>query len=112
MVARRFIFSLLAFAFLSVTFIPIVQAGGTAPGDQDDKTIHPWDNNDDYVVSDDPFLVFHRPIIWITEAYMGRGLVTWSSYSASRYSNNLESGSKIERARSDRRVTRLEAGSN
>jgi hypothetical protein len=110
MVARRIIFSFLAFAFLSVTAIPIVHADGTAPGGVGDRNIHPWDNNDDYVVSDDPFLVFRRPIIWIAEVYTGRGLVTWSTYSASRYLRTLDSGSKIDRARGARKVTRLEAG--
>ena len=111
MVARRIILSLLAFVFLSVTVIPIVHADGTDWGNGDDNEIHPWDNNDDFVVDTGPVLsALHRPIILLAEFYSGRGMVIWSSQSASRSLTNMHKVSTTQEARSTRRVIRLEAG--
>ena len=111
MVARRIIFSLLALIFLSVTSVTTVQAGGGNEGGGDDNEIHPWDNNDDFVIGTGPILsALHRPIIWIAEVYSGRGMVIWSSQSASRNLTNLHGVSTTGEARSTRTVIRLEAG--
>lgn len=110
MVARRIIFSLLALIFLSVTSITTAHAGGGSGGG-DDNEIHPWDNNDDFVIGSGPILsALHRPIIWIAEVYSGRGMVIWSSQSASRSLTNMYRVSTNQKARSTRRVIRLEAG--
>lgn len=110
MVARRIILSLLAVIFLSVTTITTVHAGGGNEGGGDNE-IHPWDNNDDFVIGTGPILsALHRPIIWIAEVYSGRGMVIWSSQSASRNLSNLHQAGITQKARSTRRVVRLEAG--
>lgn len=110
MVARRIIFSLLAFVFLSVTLIPIVHADGTDPGSGGDSKIHPWDNNDDFVIGNGPTLAFRMPFIWIVEAYSGRGMVSWSSQTATRTVTTRYWEVTYKKARSTREVTRLEAG--
>lgn len=112
MVARRIILSLLAVIFLSVTTItPVHAGGGNEGGGGDDNDIHPWDNNDDFVIGTGPILsALHRPIIWIAEVYSGRGMVIWSSQSASRNLSNLHQAGTTQKARSTRRVIRLEAG--
>ena len=113
MVARRLIFSLLALVFLSVTIITPVHAGGGNDNGSggDDNDIHPWDNNDDFVIGTGPILsALRRPIIWVAEVYSGRGMVIWSSQSASRNLTNLHQASTTQTARSTRRVIRLEAG--
>ena len=112
MVARRIIFSLLALVFLSVTTITTVHAGGGSEGGGgDDNEIHPWDNNDDFAIGTGPILsALHRPIIWIAEVYSGRGMVIWSSQSASRTLTSMHQVSTNQKARSTHRVVRLEAG--
>ena len=102
MVARRIVLSLLAFALLSVTIIPTVHADGTPPGTIGDKNIHPWDNNDDYVIGDGPFLTFRRPVIWIVELYSGRGFVTWNMIAAARSQTEMNRTVRFEKVRTTR----------